>query len=292
MVVTGHQGQVVSCLIERSQIHSIFDVVALGRPMLDLADTATIERSLVAAKPDIIVSTAAYTAVDQAESEEQLATVINGAAVGKISEAARALRVPLVHISTDYVFDGDKEEPYTELDPVGPIGAYGRSKLAGEFAVAEATQDYAILRTAWVYSPFGKNFVKTILRLAEGRDTINVVADQLGNPTSALDIADGVLSVASNLLSNADPSLRGIFHMAGSGETTWADFAAEILSQSATHGGPTAKVDRISTAEYPTPARRPVNSRLDCSKLSVRHGVLLPNWRTSIAEVVSRLILR
>lgn len=289
MVVTGREGQVVLSLLERGAKDDRFEVIALGRPDLDLSAPDTIEAALLKAQPDVIVSAAAYTAVDQAESDEEAATVINGIAAGKIAEAAAALGVPVIHISTDYVFDGSKAAPYVESDPVAPIGAYGRSKLAGEKAVAAATPNHAILRAAWVYSPFGRNFLKTMLKLAETRDSLNVVDDQIGNPTSALDIADAVLTVAANLLGSDDPALRGVFHMTGTGEASWADFAIEIFARSADAGGPTAEVGRIPSSAYPTPAKRPANSRLDCSLLEARHGVNLPDWKQSTSIIVERL---
>ncbi len=289
MVVTGREGQVVLSLLERGANDGRFEVIALGRPELDLSAPETIEAALREARPDVIVSAAAYTAVDQAETDEEAATVINGVAAGKIAQVAAALGVPVIHLSTDYVFDGSKTEAYVESDPVAPIGAYGRSKLAGEQAVAAATQNHAILRTAWVYSPFGKNFLKTMLKLAETRDSLNVVDDQVGNPTSALDIADTVLTVASNLLGSDDPALRGTFHMTGTGEGSWADFAIEIFARSKLAGGSTAEVGRIPSSAYPTPAKRPANSRLDCSLLELRHGTRLPDWKQSTAIIVERL---
>ncbi|MEV4609878.1 dTDP-4-dehydrorhamnose reductase [Neorhizobium sp. LMR1-1-1.1] len=289
MVVTGREGQVVLSLLERGAKDDLFEVIALGRPELDLSAPDTIEAALKEARPDVIVSAAAYTAVDQAESDEEAATVINGIAAGKIAEVAAALGVPVIHLSTDYVFDGSKTAAYAETDPVAPIGAYGRSKLAGEQAVAAATPNHAILRTAWVYSPFGRNFLKTMLKLAETRDSLNVVDDQIGNPTSALDIADVVLTVAANLLGSDDPALRGTFHMTGTGEASWADFAIEIFARSADAGGPTAEVGRIPSSAYPTPAKRPANSRLDCSLLEARHGVNLPDWKQSTSIIVERL---
>ncbi len=289
MVVTGREGQVVLSLLERGEHDGRFEVIALGRPEFDLSAPDTIEAALRQARPDVIVSAAAYTAVDQAESDEEAATVINGVAAGKIAEAAAALGVPVIHISTDYVFDGSKGGAYVETDPVAPIGAYGRSKLAGEQAVAAATPNHVILRTAWVYSPFGKNFLKTMLKLAETRDSLNVVDDQVGNPTSALDIADAVLTVAANLLDSDDPALRGTFHTTGTGEGSWADFAIEIFARSADVKGPTAEVGRIPSSAYPTPAKRPANSRLDCSLLEERHGARLPDWKQSTAIIVERL---
>jgi dTDP-4-dehydrorhamnose reductase len=198
--------------------------------------------------------------------------------------------VPLIHVSTDYVFDGLKPTPYVEEDSAHPTGIYGASKLAGEQAALAEHDDVAVVRTAWVYSPFGANFVKTMLRLAGDREEVGVVADQHGNPSSALDIADGIISVARNLVASGDAAQRGIFHMAGIGEATWADFAEGIFVASAAHGGPTARVRRIGTSDYPTPARRPTNSRLDCTKLARVHGVELPDWHNSIDRVVSKIM--
>ncbi|MES2491744.1 MAG: dTDP-4-dehydrorhamnose reductase [Pseudomonadota bacterium] len=291
IAVTGRTGQVVASLLERG-LDAGHDVTAVGRPELDLgaATGALALRALGAVQPDVIVSAAAYTAVDKAESEPELAHAVNAAGAGSVAAAAAALGVPLIHLSTDYVFDGDKPAPYAENDQTGPRGAYGASKLAGEVAVLAAQPDVAILRTAWVYSPFGANFVKTMLRLAETRDELGVVADQRGNPTSALDIADAVLAIAANLIASRDPALRGVFHMAGTGDTDWAGFAQAIFAASAERGGPCARVRPITTAEYPTPAHRPANSRLDCSKLGRAHGVRMPQWHGSLLPVIDRLV--
>jgi len=266
-------------------------IVPVGRPALDLVgERDGIIEAIGDGQPDVVVSAAAYTAVDKAESEPDLAFAINERGAGAVARAARMLGVPLVHLSTDYVFDGSKPSPYTEEDEPHPTGVYGASKLAGERAVAAETANSAILRTAWVYSPFGGNFVKTMLRLAGDREEVGVVADQHGNPTSALDIADGVLAVAANLLGSPDPALRGIFHMTAAGDATWADFAEAIFAASAACGGSTARVKRIATADYPTAARRPANSRLDCRKLERSHEISLPNWRSSTETVVARLL--
>ncbi|MFB9048178.1 dTDP-4-dehydrorhamnose reductase [Sphingobium indicum] len=289
IAVTGKTGQVVTSLIERGAAAG-YEVIALGRPELDLADPALVARALEAAAPDVIVSAAAYTAVDKAESESDLAYAVNGAGAGAVAHAARALGVPLVHVSTDYVFDGTLDRPYVESDPTGPTGVYGASKLAGEQAVLAAHgNNSAVLRVAWVYSPFGANFVKTMLRLAGDRDEVSVVADQLGNPTSALEIADAILLVATNLVADSNPALRGIFHMTASGEASWADFAEAIFAASDKKGGATAQVKRITTADYPTPATRPANSRLDCSLVAQVHGVVMPDWRQSLDRVIARL---
>lgn len=277
-------------LAERAPIHGT-TVTLLGRPLLDLADPSGIEDIIAEAKGDVIVNAAAYTAVDKAESEPDLADAINGIGTGAVAGAAAAMKIPVIHLSTDYVFDGTSNRPYLETDEPSPLGAYGRSKLLGEEAVADASANHAILRTAWIYSPFGKNFVKTMLRLARERDEIAVVADQHGSPTSALDIADGIIAVARNLLAHPrKQDLRGIFHMTGSGSASWAEFAAEIFALSARFGGPRARVRPISTVEYPTPAKRPANSRLDCTKLAEVHGVTLPPWRVSLEPCVKRLI--
>ncbi|WP_333900337.1 dTDP-4-dehydrorhamnose reductase [Agrobacterium pusense] len=291
-LVTGREGQVVQSLLERYQMKKAGDInlIAVGRPAFDLARTETIKSAIDEIKPDIIISAAAYTAVDQAEADEATARHVNAAGPRALAQAASVHGIPIIHLSTDYVFDGTKTAPYTEADPVAPLGVYGCSKLEGEEYILKAWQDVAILRTAWVYSPYGKNFVKTMLRVAETRDTLNVVDDQIGNPTSALDIADGILSVAANLLSSPDQRLRGVFHMTGSGDASWADFAEEIFDASRKAGGPVATVQRIVTADYPTPARRPANSRLNNNKLHSTHGVKLPEWQISTKNVVTQLV--
>jgi dTDP-4-dehydrorhamnose reductase len=290
IVVTGREGQVVRALVERGAVAG-HDIVALGRPVLDLtADTETIVTAIAAARPEAIVSAAAYTAVDKAEAEPDLAFAINAAGAEAVATAAARLAVPLVHLSTDYVFDGTKMTPYVENDATGPTGVYGASKLAGEQAVLAAHANVAILRTAWVYSPFGANFVKTMLRLAGDRDELKVVGDQRGNPTSALDIADGAIAVAEKLAASRDPALRGIFHMSGGGDATWAEFAEAIFAASVSVDGPAARVTPITTADYPTPARRPANSRLSGEKLATAYGVRLPDWRPSLTDIVERLV--
>lgn len=290
IAVTGRRGQVVRSLCERGPLRG-HEIIPVGRPELDLAgDPDNIAAAIERARPGLIVSSAAYTAVDKAESDREAAFATNERGAGAVARAARQLGVPLIHLSTDYVFDGNKASPYVEGDTTGPTGVYGASKLAGEEAVTAAHDDVAILRTAWVYSPFGANFVKTMLRLAGERDQLRVVADQIGNPTSALDIADAVLSVAENLVSNEDPALRGIFHMTAAGEASWAEFASAVFEFSEQAGGPTAGVESITSAAYPTPAVRPSNSRLDSSKLERAHGVRLPEWRTALEPVVMRVV--
>ena len=288
IAVTGSKGQVATSLLERAGKE--VEVLALGRPAFDLTDRATVLAGLDAARPDVVVNAAAYTAVDKAEAEEADAHRVNGDGAGYVAEAAARLGVPLLHLSTDYVFDGALDRAYREGDPTAPTGAYGRSKLAGEKLVAERCEDSVILRTAWVYSPFGANFVRTMLRLNETRDEIGVVADQHGNPTSALDIADALIAMAARLKGDRSQGLRGIFHLTGSGHATWADFAETIFREAAARGRRETRVKRIATADYPTPARRPANSRLDNEKLTRVYGVKLPEWRQSVAVCCARLL--
>jgi dTDP-4-dehydrorhamnose reductase len=280
----------VRSLVERAAGTDV-EVITLGRPELDLAGSpATIRSTVESASPDIIVSAAAYTQVDKAESERETAFAVNERGPGAIAQAARAGGVPLIHLSTDYVFDGSKDAPYVEGDPTRPTGVYGASKLAGEKAVLAEHRDSVVLRTAWVYSPFSANFMKTMLRLAGDRGEISVVADQHGCPTSALDIADGILRVAANLRADSAPEKRGMFHMAGAGEASWAEFAEAIFAASADRGGPSATVKRIGASDFPTAARRPANSRLDSNMLGQVHGVALPDWRVSMTAVLQRLL--
>ncbi len=288
IAVTGSKGQVATSLIERAGPG--VEIVALGRPAFDLEDRRSVLAGLENARPDVVINAAAYTAVDQAEAEEAIAVRVNGEGAGHVAEAAARLGVPLLHISTDYVFDGALPRPYREDDPTGPLGAYGRSKLIGERLVAEGCEDSVILRTAWIYSSSGANFVRTMLRLNETRDLVGVVADQVGNPSSALDIADALLAIAARTKDDPSPALRGVFHVTGSGEATWADFAEAVFREAEARGRRLTRVKRLSTADYPTPAGRPANSRLDNGKLSRVYGFKLPEWRASLKACCARLI--
>jgi dTDP-4-dehydrorhamnose reductase len=292
ILVTGRDGQVARSLVEAAASAGV-DVVACGRPELDLERPLDIAAVIAARKPDIVVSAAAWTAVDQAETEAARATLVNEKGAGAVAAAARAIGVPVIHLSTDYVFDGSLDRPYRETDATGPTGVYGASKLAGERAVAAANPDHAILRTSWVHATEGKNFLRTMLRLAETRDEVGVVADQVGAPTYAPDIVAGVIAVARNLL--ADPGradMRGIFHMAGGGDAaSWADFADAIFDGLRKRGGKRILVRRLTTAEFPTPTRRPANSRLDCSLIRAVHGVELPDWRTGVDRSLDRILM-
>lgn len=292
LVVTGKRGQVARSLVERGAQRGV-EVLPLGRPELDLsASERAIVAAVVAARAEVLVSAAAYTQVDRAETDPETAFVVNEHGPRALARAARELSIPLIHLSTDYVFDGMKLSPYAEEDPTRPLSVYGASKLAGERAVCAEHANTAVLRSAWVYSPFGINFLKTMLRLAGNRDEIRVVSDQLGNPTNALDLADGILTVATHLVAGNNPAHRGVFHITSRSEASWAEFAEAIFAASSSSGGPTARVIHVGAAEYLTAARRPANSRLDSSKLERAHGVRLPDWRPSLETVVSRLFQR
>ncbi|ATU94504.1 dTDP-4-dehydrorhamnose reductase [Phyllobacterium zundukense] len=290
IVVTGREGQVVRSLVERAALHPSVELLLLGRPELDLAQPETVFETISATRPDLVVSAAAYTAVDQAEDEPELAHAVNAAGAGAVAQAAADIGAPIIHLSTDYVFSGDGNEPYTEDDPTGPRSIYGQTKLDGEVAVAAANPRHLILRTAWVYSPFGKNFVKTMLRLAEDRDSVSVVADQWGNPTSALDIADGILCAADRLHTDRQFDAFGIYHLAGTGSTNWSSFARAIFKASQEMQGPFADVADIRTSEYPTKARRPLNSRLSTAKFHDVFGWRAPQWEQSMETVVEQIL--
>lgn len=292
VLVTGVTGQVALCLSELGQRLEDIDLRFAGRPALDLETRKGIRETVSTLRPSAIISAAAYTNVDAAETDSETAWAVNARGVRALAEVAGEGGIPLVHLSTDYVFDGTKREPYVEDDPPSPVNVYGRTKLAGEGAIAEACPNHVILRTSWVFSPFGKNFVKTMLSLARTRDVVRVVDDQVGAPTSAHDIAEACLAVLRNLWANSgNDGLRGLFHMTSAGNASWADFAEEIFALSKERGGPSASVVRIGSDEYRTPAARPGNSRLDCSRLRRVHGIQLPDWRTAVAPVVERLIV-
>ena len=289
VLVAGGAGQVARALVATAPQGTI-SVTALGRPALDLTNRDGVAAVVDRLAPDLVINAAAYTAVDQAESDEAAALAVNADGAGALAVAAGAVGAPILHLSTDYVFSGDKTAPYNESDPVGPTGAYGRSKLEGERAVAAANSRHLILRTAWVYSPYGKNFAKTMLRVAETRGELGVVHDQRGNPTSAHDIAEGLWHIVRRIAHDPATLVPGVYHMTASGEATWAEFAEEIFAVSAALGGPVARVNRITTAEFPTPTKRPVNSCLDGRKLAGQFGLILPHWRASTKTCVQQLI--
>ena len=289
IAVIGKSGQVARALAERGAATGV-PVACFGRQDVDISSPENIAKILEKEQPSVVVNAAAYTAVDQAEDEESAAFELNAVGAENVALAAARASLPVIHLSTDYVFDGDGERPYQEKDATGPLSVYGETKLEGERRVAAANAQHVILRTAWVYSPFGKNFAKTMLRLAEDRDEVSVVADQRGAPTSALDIADAILAIVQRLASAPPEEAFGVFHMTGGGEAVWADFAKAVFEASERHGGPSAEVNRIPSSQFPTKAVRPTESRLDCSKLKAVYGIALPNWRDSVDGCVQRLL--
>ena len=286
ILVLGRSGQVARELDKLGPPPG-FDLQFAGRERLDLG-AADPRPLLDEVRPAAVINAAAYTAVDKAESEPEAAFALNRDAPAALARACAEAKIPLIHFSTDYVFDGTKPEPYVETDPVHPTGVYGASKAAGEAAVLAAGGPAIVLRTSWVYSAFGANFVKTMLRLAATRDEIGVVADQLGRPTWAEDCARGALRAARALL-DGEIGRAERFHLSGEGDATWADFAEAIFAESAARGGPAARVRRIATADYPTPARRPANSRLDCAKLVRTLDFPLRPWRQSLSACFEEL---
>lgn len=277
LLVFGKTGQVAT------ELQAQADVLALGRAEVDLTDPAACAAAIATHRPRVVINAAAYTAVDRAEEDEATAALVNGAAPGAMARACAELGIPLVHISTDYVFDGAGETAFAPDHPTGPLGAYGRTKLAGEEAIRASGTTHAILRTSWVFSAHGANFVKTMLRLSETRNELSVVADQVGGPTSAGAIAAACLSIADQL--SADPGKSGTYHFAGWPDVSWADFAREIFAQA----GRPVTVHDIPASDYPTPARRPANSRMDCSATHARFGIDRPDWRTDLHAVLRAL---
>ena len=286
MLITGRDGQIAQSLAERAKGH---ELIFAARPGFDLFDPVSIEKTIAEVRPELIISAAAYTAVDQAEDEPERAMAANGAAPGVIGSAAAKIGAPVLHLSTDYVFDGSGERAWTENDPARPVGTYGKTKLAGEQALASSGARYAILRTAWVYSPFGNNFVKTMLRLAETRDALNVVADQYGNPTSAFDIADALMVIVDRWQKAPFRGADEVYHFAGAGTTNWANFARAIFVESAARGGPDCMVTAIATANYPTKALRPANSRLDNTKFEKMFFYAAKKWQDGLIDTMTRL---
>ena len=274
ILVFGRTGQVAREIARAAEAQGV-PVRCLGREEADLSDPGACARLVRRTDADAVINAAAYTAVDRAEEEEALATTVNGEAPAAMARAAAERGLPLAHVSTDYVFSG--EGPHAPGDPVAPPGAYGRSKLAGEEGVRAAGGPHAILRTAWVFSAHGSNFVRTMLRLGAERDRLRVVADQRGGPTPAAAIAPALLTIAEGLRDGA-PS--GTHHLAGAPDTSWADFAREIMAQA----GLACEVEGIATHEYPTPAARPSDSRLDCASLEAAFGVARPDWREGLAR--------
>ena len=285
VLVTGNNGQLLQCLRHLAPIHGL-DLISIGRPEFDLLKPDTVMTAVLGKQPDLIVSAAAFTAVDKAEDLPGLAYATNAKGAGAVAAAASALNVPLIHISSDYVFSGSKPAPYTEADHTEPLSVYGASKLLGEAEVRAATANHVIIRAGWLYSPFGQNFLKTMLALAAKQDTVRVVADQRGRPTSALAAASAILALAHRLLQDDHPELRGVFHLAPAGDASWADFAEFIFGVVEAATARRIRIERVSSSEYPTAAMRPQNSCLDATKIKERYGITMPHWQTSARDIV------
>jgi dTDP-4-dehydrorhamnose reductase len=283
LLVFGETGQVARELARVAASRGVA-VEALGRGRADLADAAACAAAIEGAEVDAVVNAAAYTAVDRAETEPELAHAVNGAAPGAMARACAGRGVPFLHVSTDYVFDGTPGRAWREDDPTGPLGVYGASKLEGERAVLAAGGRAAVLRTAWVFSAHGGNFVKTMLRLGAERERLRVVDDQIGSPTPARAIAEALVTMAGALAAGRGEG--GVFHFGGQPAVSWAGFARAIFE---TKGGPAPVVEAIPTSEYPTPARRPLNSVLDCGRIAAVFGIAQPDWRAGLADVIAEL---
>lgn len=278
LLVFGKTGQVATELARLAP-----EATFLSRDQADLADPAQVAAILSQTRAEAIINAAAYTAVDKAESEVDVAQTVNGTSVGIMATHAAAQGIPFVHISTDYVFDGTGTTARMPQEPTGPLGVYGESKLAGEVLTTGAGGTYAILRTSWVFSAHGNNFLKTMLRLSESRDQLSIVADQIGGPTPAGAIAQACLTLVEAL--KAEPGKSGIYHFSGAPDASWADFARCIFAAA----GRDITVDDIPTTAFPTPAARPLNSRLDCATLQTEFGISRPDWKTAVAQIVGEL---
>lgn len=281
LLVFGHTGQVARELQRRLPVG--VEATFLGRDSADLTQPATCAETILRIRPDAVINAAAYTAVDKAESDEAMATLVNGAAPGAMARACTDLAIPFVHISTDYVFDGVGASPFPPDGVIAPLGAYGRSKAVGEAEVRSFGVSHAILRTSWVFSALGNNFVKTMLRLSETRDRLTIVSDQIGGPTPASAVADACLTMATQL--REDPAKSGTYHLSGGPDLSWADFAREIFALS----NRTIFVEDIPTSAFPTPAKRPQNSRLDCSATHSTFGISRPLWKPALAQMLTEL---
>lgn len=284
ILITGLHGQVSQAL--QQQLQGLGELIVLGRDQLDLANTDQIRQQVRAHCPDLIINAAAHTAVDQAESEPDAAFAINAIGPGILAEEAKALGIPLIHYSTDYVFDGSKPAPYTEADMPNPLGVYGQSKLAGEQAIAAVGGKYLILRTSWVYSSHGKNFLLTMQRLLQEKPHMRIVADQIGAPTWAGTIANSTRALIERWQTGAAGEW-GVYHLTAQGETSWFGFAEAIAQQLRAEGKACAELEAIPSSAYPTPAKRPLNSRLDCERLQQQWHVSQPQWQDALRECLA-----
>jgi len=285
ILVTGGNGQLALAL-EKCGVAAGLKLRRVGRPFFDFDDLSTIDAVIAETRPSLVINAAAYTAVDAAETDVDAAMRANRDGPARLATLCQRDGIRFMHVSTDYVFDGDKGEPYIETDPTAPTGVYGATKRAGEEAVLSAMPGALIFRTAWVYAATGKNFVRTMLNAGRKMDRLRVVADQRGCPTTAHDLAFALLKVAEQPLKSS-----GIFHATGSGWTTWHGLAVAVFEEAARYGGPTPIVEPITTADWPTPAKRPTDSRLDCRHLAATYGVSLPEWRPSLARTIAEIFV-
>jgi dTDP-4-dehydrorhamnose reductase len=288
ILVVGESGQLARCLRDSATLRGV-PMVTVGRPKLDLESGEGIDRVTSTVDPSAIINAAAYTAVDAAEAQPGRAFGINCAGAALLADMAARRAIPFIHVSTDYVFDGGKPSPYREDDVTGPLNIYGSSKLAGEAAVLKVNPCTAVIRTSWVYSPYGNNFVRTMLRVSKAQPVVRVVEDQRGTPTSAADLARAILAIVDRLRLPNGCDNAGIYHLAGQGETNWHGFAAAIFASLSRRGQRVPKLLAITTDDYPTAARRPKNSCLDSSKAERVFGVRLPPWRSSLEECLEQL---
>ncbi|WP_174504712.1 dTDP-4-dehydrorhamnose reductase [Acidiphilium sp. C61] len=290
ILITGVSGQLGHALsLHAARTNTRFH--AVGRPGFDFDAPETIAAALADADPALVVNAAAWTAVDAAEASADAAFRANRDGPATLATLCRARGIPLIHVSTDYVFDGTKGAPYTETDPIAPLGVYGESKAAGEAAILASGAEAIILRTAWVFSASGKNFARTMIAAASRLSALRVVADQRGAPTAAEDLAEAILAIAARIVAAGwQPGFAGIFHATSAGDTTWHGFATEILAIAARHGTPHPEIIPIATADWPTPARRPADSRLDTTKLRQTFGLALPHWKDATARIVPALL--
>jgi dTDP-4-dehydrorhamnose reductase len=291
LLITGANGQVGWELARRARSAGL-SVAAFDRKRLNITDNLAVDEAIAHCRPKLVINAAAYTAVDKAESERDLAFAVNRDGAANLARACSMRSIPIVQISTDYVFDGSNSAPLSEADSVGALGTYGESKLAGEQAVRQLCDKHIIIRTAWVYGVHGHNFVKTMLRLAERQQVVRVVSDQFGSPTYAADLAGAILNIGLRIVSHsAPPDGFGTFHCAGAGRASWHDLATAVFRYSALHGVASPTVIPIPTSEYPTPARRPANSVLDCTSLGKVYGIVLRPWELALSDMLNHLLV-
>ena len=290
ILVAGRNGQ-VALELARALRAAGYRYLAFGRDKLDIADTDAVDHAVQSLKPALVINAAAYTAVDKAENNKDAARAINALGAEHLAAAAHRVGAPIIHLSTDYVFDGNQSTPYVESDRPNPLSVYGSTKLEGERLVANANPRHVILRTAWIFSPHGQNFVKTILALGAEHEEIRIVVDQRGAPTSATDLADAIVYLSNAVLEDEKgPEQYGTFHITNEGNTTWHGFACAIMDGARLRGARVARVEPIATTDFPMRARRPPNSTLNTTKISRTYGIELQSWRSALENCLDTLV--